>query len=45
MTEARLGQATQQLLKQINDIFPGEIMVHLGAERVVKSRIIKRVVT
>lgn len=32
MTEARLGQATQQLLKQINDIFPGEIMVRLGNE-------------
>lgn len=33
MTEARLGQATQQLLKQINEIFPGEIMVRLGAEK------------
>lgn len=32
MTEARLSQTTQQLLQQINQIFPGEIMVRLGTQ-------------
>lgn len=32
MTEARLSQTTQQLLQQINQIFPGEILVRLGKE-------------
>lgn len=32
MTQARLSQTTQQLLQQVNQIFPGEIMVRLGHE-------------
>lgn len=33
MTQARLGQATQKLIEQVNQIFPGEVMVRLGNEK------------
>lgn len=35
MTQARLGQATQKLIEQVNQIFPGEVMVRLGDRKSV----------